>query len=164
MKILEGNTVGRYMKCFGNTKKYRRDKRKIGKKKNGIYLWIVLIILFVGIICIGCRKKKPNMVATINSMNYEYCSVIAYENSLVDKEQLANQLIEMCKENSFKSIKFATDVRGYPAGIYMRVYLNRLDFKRGKIFMQVKYLPMEKNWTGNIKDNREQYVLYIDPH
>lgn len=164
MKILVGNTVVCYMKCLGNTRKYKRDKSKVEKREKRINLRIVLIILLVGIICIEYRNRTPDLVSTINSMNYEYCSVIAYENSFVDKEQLANRLIEMCKENSFKSIKFATDVRGYPAGIYMRVYLNRLDFKRGKIFMQVKYLPMEKNWTGNIKDNREQYVLYIDPH
>ena len=150
------------MKYLGNTKKYRRDKRKVGKKENGIYLWIVLIILIVGFVFVGCTDKTPDLVSTINSMNYEYCSVIAYENSLVDKEELANQLIEMCKESSFKSIKFATDVRGYPAGIYMRVYLNRLDFKRGKIFMQVKYLPADINWGGNIRDDSENYVLFIN--
>lgn len=162
MKILEGNTVGRYMKCFGNTKKYRREKRKIGKKENGIYLWIVLIILFVGFVFVGCTDKTPDLVSTINSMNYEYCSVIAYENSLVDKEQLANQLIEMCKENSFKSIKFATDVRGYPTGIFMRVYLNRWDFRRGKIFMQIKYVPVANNWVGNIRDDSENYLLVVN--
>ena len=162
MKILVGNTVVCYMKCLGNTRKYKQDKSKVEKRENRINLRIVLIILLVGIICIGYRNRTPDLVSTINSMNYEYCSVIAYENSLVDKEQLANQLIEMCKENSFKSIKFATDARGYPAGIYMRVYLNRLDFKRGKIFMQVKYLPADINWGGNIRDDSENYVLFIN--
>lgn len=162
MKILVGNTVVCYMKCLGNTKEYKRDKRKVEKRKNRINLRVILIILLVGIIYTGCRNKKPDMVSTINSMNYEYCSVIAYEYSWVDKEQLANRLIEMCKENSFKSIKFATDVRGYPTGIYMNVYLNRWNFKRGEIFMKIKYLPENNNWIGNIRDYSGNYVLNID--
>lgn len=80
---------------------------------------------------------------------------------VIRKRKIANRLIEMCKENSFKSIKFATDVRGYPTGIYMNVYL-RWNFKRGEIFMKVKYLPENNNWIGNIRDYSGNYVLNID--
>ena len=151
---------GFYMNYLGNTKKYERHKRKVGKKY--IYLRILLVIVILVFVFVGCADKTPDLVATINSMNYEYCSVIAYEYSWVDKEQLANRLIEMCKENAFKSIKFATDVRGYSTGIYMNVYLNRWNFKRGEIFMKVKYLPADNNWIGNIRDYSGNYVLNID--
>lgn len=64
-----------------------------------------------------------------NSMSFnreQHLTVIAYRNKIEDKEAFAEELIQMCKDNSFKTIKFSTD-RGYATGIYMNVYLTEKD-------------------------------------
>lgn len=107
-------------------------------------------------------NMQPDMVSTISTMNYEYCAIIAYRNQIPDKIEFARTLIEMCRENKYETIKFATDVRGYPLGLYLNVYLTQEDFENGKIYMKVKYVTQEYDQNSNIKDNIEKYQLYID--
>ena len=71
-------------------------------------------------------------------------------------------LIELCRENAFENIKFATDVRGYPSGLYLSVYLTKKDFENSKIYMKIKYITKTYNQNSNIKDDMEKYQLYID--
>lgn len=121
---------------------------------------IVISVLSADIMDYG--KKQPDMVSTISSMNYEYCSIIAYRNQIPDKIAFARKLIEMCRENGYETIKFATDVRGYPSGLYLSVYLTQKDFENGNIYMKIKYVTRECAQNSNIKDNVEKYQLYID--
>ena len=108
------------------------------------------------------EKIQPDMVSTISSMNYEYCAIIAYRNQIPDKIAFARKLIEMCRENGYETIKFATDVRGYPSGLYLNVYLTQKDFENGNIYMKIKYVDRECARNSNIKDNIDKYQLYID--
>lgn len=109
-----------------------------------------------------CENRQPDMVSTISSMNYEYCAIIAYRNQIPDKIAFARKLIEMCRENGYETIKFATDVRGYPSGLYLNVYLTQKDFENGNIYMKIKYVDRECAQNSNIKDNIDKYQLYID--
>lgn len=108
------------------------------------------------------ENRQPDMGSTISSMNYEYCAIIAYRNQIPDKIAFARKLIEMCRENGYETIKFATDVRGYPSGLYLSVYLTKKDFENGKIYMKIKYITKTYNQNSNIKDDMEKYQLYID--
>ena len=108
------------------------------------------------------ENRQPDMGSTISSMNYEYCDSIAYRNQIPDKIAFARKLIEMCRENGYETIKFATDVRGYPSGLYLSVYLTKKDFENGKIYMKIKYITKTYNQNSNIKDDMEKYQLYID--
>lgn len=108
------------------------------------------------------ENRKPDMVSTISSMNYEYCSIIAYRNQIPDKIEFARKLIEMCRENDYETIKFATDVRGYPLGLHLNVYLTKKDFENGKIYMKIRFIQKEYNQNSDIKCDKENYELYID--
>lgn len=105
---------------------------------------------------------QPDMVSAINVMNYEYCSIIAHKIHIFNKKEFANLIVKMCKENSFQNIKYATDVRGYPAGLYLSVYLNEKDFKQGNCYMEIKYIAPEYMKSINIKDDEEMYELFIN--
>lgn len=59
-------------------------------------------------------------------MNYEYCATITYRDQIPDKIEFARKLIEMCRENEYRTIKFATDVRGYPLGAKKELLLHGL--------------------------------------
>ena len=108
------------------------------------------------------KEVKPDMVSTINSMNYEYCAIIANRNYIPDKVEFALELIEMCRKNEYETIKFATDVRGYPSGLFLSVYLTPEDMENGRIYMKVKYVTEGDEEDRNIKDDSEKYQLYVD--
>lgn len=127
--------------------------------------WFTLIIIIAGALIIDYRKydcKKPELMSTINSMNCEYCSIIIYKKYVRDKVELALHLIEVCRENAFENIKFATDIRGYPSALHLIVYSNKTDFFEGDNFMTIKYIPQENNDTSTIVDENDLYELYID--
>jgi len=124
-----------------------------------------MIFAILGILVFNYTKKEcktPELISTISSMDHEYCSIIIHKSRINDKEELAMLLIEMCKKNAFENIKFATDIRGYPSALHLTVYLNKIDFLEGAIFMAVKYIPKENNDTCTIVDENVQYELYVD--
>ena len=127
--------------------------------------WATVLVVSIGILIVNYRKyeyRNPELISTINSMNREYCSIVIHKKIVRDKVELALVLIELCRENTFENIKFATDVRGYPSSLSLSVYLTETDFERGKQYMNIRYEMMECNQSSNIKDNIENYQLYID--
>ena len=78
-----------------------------------------------------------------------------------DKEEFAKLLIEMCKENSFHTIKFSTD-RGYATSVDMRVYLFQDKIEGHEPVMIVKYEPIEYGKGYDIVHNPDQFKLTID--
>lgn len=98
-----------------------------------------------------------------NSMSFnreQHLTVIAYRNKIEDKEAFAEELIQMCKDNSFKTIKFSTD-RGYATGIYMNVYLTEKDWKNGKKVMEVEYTQGPGKLEYDIINNPEEFELIV---
>ena len=133
----------------------RRKKRKL----------LMVFGIAAGLFAIRQIKREfrmPDMVVAINSLNHEYCTIIAYKRSVSNKVELAMELIEMCKENGFETLSFATDVRGYPRELSMNVYLTEEDFHNGKLYMQIEYLQREYKENCNIKEHPENYQLNID--
>ena len=127
-----------------------------------------LIILNCLIMCAFINAHEKNtyqnveLISTINSMNREYCSIIIHSPKVKNKVELALVLIDSCRDNSFNNIKFATDIRGYPSSLSLNVYLTEKDFKSGKQYMNVRYEMIDLNKKSNIKDDMENYQLYID--
>lgn len=130
-----------------------------------LYKWIIFLIVIAVVFITDYREDKstnPELVSTINSMNHEYCNIIVHKRFVQDKVELAVFLIELCKENAFDKIKFATDVRGYPSSVSLDVYLTEKDFKIGNQYMNVRYEMIEYRKDSNIRDNSENYQIYID--
>lgn len=133
--------------------------KRIDKK----YLIVIIVVIIV--LVAKCEKeeyKPPELVSTINSMNHEYCSIIVHAKPIFEKTKLALFLIELCRENNFDNIKFATDVRGYPSGVSLSVYLTDNDFITGNQYMNVRYEMIEDRKDSNIKNDPKNYQLYID--
>lgn len=127
--------------------------------------WFIVLIAVAGALIADYRKneyRNPELVSAINSMNREYCSIIIHKKYVRDKVELALLLIELCKENAFDNIKFATDVRGYPSSLSLSVYLTGNDLETGNQYMNVRYEMVEYSKSSNIKDNAGNYQLYID--
>ena len=74
---------------------------------------------------------------------------------------VVSSMIEMCKENSFHTIKFSTD-RGYATNVDMRVYLFQDKIEGHGPVMIVKYEPVEYGKGYDIVHNPDQFKLTID--
>lgn len=103
----------------------------------------------------------PDVVSSISMNRDQYLTVVANRDNIEDKEEFAKLLIEMCKENSFHTIKFSTD-RGYATNVDMRVYLFQDKIEGHEPVMIVKYEPVEYGKGYDIVHNPDQFKLTID--
>ena len=103
----------------------------------------------------------PDVVSSISMNRDQYLTVVANRDNIEDKEEFAKLLIEMCKENSFHTIKFSTD-RGYETNVDMRVYLFQDKIEGHGPVMIVKYEPVEYGKGYDIVHNPDQFKLTID--
>lgn len=103
----------------------------------------------------------PDVVSSISMNRDQYLTVVANRDNIEDKEEFAKLLIEMCKENSFHTIKFSTD-RGYATNVDMRVYLFQDKIEGHGTVMIVKYEPVEYGKGYDIVHNPDQFKLTID--
>lgn len=102
-----------------------------------------------------------DVVSSVSMNRDQYLTVVANRDNIEDKEEFAKLLIEMCKENSFHTIKFSTD-RGYATSVDMRVYLFQDKIEGHEPVMIVKYEPIEYGKGYDIVHNPDQFKLTID--
>lgn len=130
---------------------------------------IVCVIMVFGIMA-GCFLEEkyenhipmePDVVSSISMNQDQYLTIVANRDKIEDKEEFAELLVKMCRENSFHTIKFSTD-RGYATGIHMQVYLCDNDIEVAKMAMKIDYLQREYNENYDICYYPEEFVLYVD--
>ncbi|MCI8667319.1 MAG: hypothetical protein HFG82_11770 [Dorea sp.] len=104
----------------------------------------------------------PDAVSSMSSNNRQYLKVVANSDRIDDKEAFARKVIQMCRENSFHTIRFSTDINGYPSGLSITVYLNRKDLEKGRQVCGIEFRTEGYMEDCNIKDDVEQFHLYLD--
>ena len=135
--------------------------------------WVVrtLMVLAVLLIIVGMivyRKEKveytgvPDMFSSFSSNNDYHLIIVANSRGISDKEDFAKNVIEMCRNNSFKSMIFSTDLKGYPGSLDIDVYLRKDDIGKTEPVLQIRFQPDEWNAGYNIRDDVEHYCLYVD--
>ena len=101
-------------------------------------LCIFTIWIIADMLTHGMKKYKqwqeehsgiPDIASCISVNHDHYLTVIANTEKIEDKERFARQVIYMCQQDSFRSIRFSTDVYGYPSKLSITVYLNRRDIE-----------------------------------
>ena len=103
----------------------------------------------------------PDVVSSISMNRDQYLTVAANRDNIEDKEEFAKLLIEMCKENSFHTIKFSTD-RGYATSVNMRVYLWKDEIEGNEPVMVVEYKTTGYGEEYDIVHDPDQFKLTID--
>ena len=104
---------------------------------------------------------EPDVVSSISMNQDQYLTIVANRDKIEDKEEFAELLVKMCRENSFHTIKFSTD-RGYATSVDMRVYLFQDKIEGHEPVMIVKYEPIEYGKGYDIVHNPDQFKLTID--
>lgn len=88
-------------------------------------------------------------------------TVIVNRDYIDNKEKFAYEVIDMCRRNSFHSIKISTDVYGWPESLKIKVYLKKDDINRAPPLMQILYEPEYKGKGYDIRSDYELYHLII---
>ena len=57
---------------------------------------------------------------------------MANSGQIPDEEAFAREVIRMCMENSFRSLRFSTDIGDWPAVMEIDVYLQKKDVGRSR--------------------------------
>uniref|UniRef100_UPI004056B21D hypothetical protein n=1 Tax=Agathobacter sp. TaxID=2021311 RepID=UPI004056B21D len=126
---------------------------------------LLLICLSTILLLQGCGGNhiydEPDVVSSISMNRDQILTVVANCDEIKDKEEFAWKLIEMCKENTFHTIKFSTD-RGYATSIDMRVYLWKDEIEEHDAVMEIEYEPVEFNEDYDIVNHPDKFELYMD--
>lgn len=152
-----------------NSSKERKAERVKNKRIGVMGIWVLVCI---AVILMGGIKKYqeksgsyseiPDVVSSFASNKDYHLLVIANSRSITDKEDFSKKVIEMCRNNSFQSMIFSTDVNGYPGSLDIDVYLQKDDIGEKDAELKIRYEPDEWNADYNIKDDVEHYSLYVD--
>ena len=125
---------------------------------------VLVVVCFICVMCICSGFHKAQSEDAVNSTRFnttEHLTVVANQEEIADKEELAKQIIKMCRENSFQSIKFSYDMV-CPTELQINVYKTEKDLNDNKQFCEIAYLLDEENGEYDIIHNPEKFILYVD--
>ena len=131
----------------------------------------LLILAVAGMICYGTKGAEeweenhtgiPDAVSSMSSNNWQYLKVVANSDRIEDKEAFAREVVQMCRENSFHTIRFSTDINGYPRGLTITVYLNCRGVERNEPVGEIDFCTEEYREDWDIKNHVEHFQLYLD--
>lgn len=104
----------------------------------------------------------PDLVNSFSTNSDYTLTVVANSDSIENKEDFARHIITMCRENSFKTIQFSTDLGGYPTSLDISVYLQQEDIRTSEPICEIRYIPNENTKEYDIKNHPEKFSLYLD--
>lgn len=92
----------------------------------------------------------------------EYLTIVTNTDEVPDWEACAEEIIERCVNNDFRTIRFSFDESGYPVELHAEVYLTQEDMKSGNAVFLMDYVQDKANgYQYNIKDDPEKFDLQL---
>lgn len=141
------------------------------KRKHQVFVGVLFILCMVGMICHGISRYEewtedhsgiPDVVSSISRNRCYQLIVVANSNRIDDLEVFAREVVEMCQQNAFHSMKFSTDIQGYPSSLDITVYLNRKSMESNQPVCAIEFRTKEHEEDYDIKNDAEQFQLYLD--
>lgn len=129
-------------------------------KKTKYLICALAILLFQ-----GCGPNRaPTTPDAINSfsMNRDITlTIVANRDEIEDAEDFAEELLGMCRENSFHTIDFSNDA-GYPTSLTLRVYYWEDEIEGQPPVLVIEYKPKEYGRDYNIVDKPDKFEMTIN--
>ena len=104
------------------------------------------------------QSGVPDIVNSTRLNDCEHLTVVANRRDIAVKEAFSRELIRMCRENTFHSVKLSFPL----SALEISVYLQRGDIEKDKLFCGIEYIPEEQGKGYDIKSNPDKYCLYLD--
>lgn len=102
--------------------------------------WLCLVIMLLS----GCNKTcvigDPDCVSSSSINEDLYLTIVANTNEIEDTKVFAKEILEICKNNSFKSIRLSTDIQGIPEKITAEIYLREEEIGKKEPVLVVEYI------------------------
>lgn len=108
------------------------------------------------------HSEVPDVVSSMSRNRCYELTVVANSNRIDDLEMFARKVVEMCQQNAFHSMKFSTDIQGYPSGLDITVYLNRKSMENNQPVCVIEFRTKAYEEDFDIKNDAEQFQLYLD--
>ena len=136
-------------------------KKKVIAVISGVIILVVAAGSIYGKTSSDREPGDPDVVSSSAMNRDESLTVVANRNQITGKEAFAKQLLKMCRDNSFHSIKFSTD-HGYATSLDVSVYFWKEDVENGKQVMKVEYRPVEYGKEYDIVHDPDKFQLFVD--
>ena len=143
-----------------------KSNKTMTRLKRLLILAGILILLIFLLRVYGHKDQEltgvPDAVSSTVSGGTCSLTVTANAERISDREAFAREVVRMCRENSFRSLRLSTDIAGWPERVYITVYLHREDAGKEQPVMRIPYEPAESGAECNIKDDPDKYILSIE--
>lgn len=148
-----------------------KEYSKIKACRGGKGIYFALFIVFASAIKYGRAEYSewqeahsgiPDLVCCFSVNNNYHLSVVANSSRIDDKEELARQIIHMCQEDAFHTIRFAGDLYGYPSELNITVYMNRKALEKGEAVYEIEFSSHNFREEYDIKNDEDKFHLYVD--
>lgn len=104
----------------------------------------------------------PDAVSSSVSGTEYRLIVTANAQRIEDEDAFAKEILQMCRENSFQSLKLSTDVTGWPTVLNVTVYLHRSDVGKKEPEMRISFVPPGREEAYDIGHDAEKYRIIIE--
>lgn len=125
---------------------------------------LLLLLVSMSLCFAGCQSKhqvlKPDAISSFSTNQDQHLVIVENRDSIEDNVEFTKELISMCVENSFRTIKFSTD-RGYPTSLSLTVYSWKDKIEGNEPILKVSYEPAEYRKNYDIKNNPDKFILKV---
>ena len=104
----------------------------------------------------------PDAVSSISDGEKCCLTVVANSGQIRDKEAFAREVVRMCTENSFRSLRFSTDIGGWPAVLEIDVYLQKKDVGEKPPAFRIRAESERIESVYDSGNQLEQYQIFIE--
>ena len=143
-----------------------KSNKTMTRLKRLLILAGILILLIFLLRVYGHKDQELTGVpdAVSSTVSGGTCSLIVTANAerISDREAFAREVVRMCRENSFRSLRLSTDMAGWPEELDIKVYLRREDIGEKEPVMRILYEPADTDADISIQDDPEKYILTIE--
>ena len=103
----------------------------------------------------------PDALSSISDGTTCRLIVVANRSGIRDAEEFAEEVIKMCRENSFRSLRLSTDIEGWPEKLDIRVYLRKRDIGKREPAMHILYEPADDGENYDIRNDEGKYHMTV---
>ena len=104
----------------------------------------------------------PDAVSSISDGEKCCLTVVANSGQIPDKEACAREGIKMCMENSFRSLRFSTDIGGWPEELEIDVYLQKKDVGEEPPVFRIRAESERIESVYDSGNQLERYQIFIE--
>lgn len=141
------------------------------KKSNKAETMVKGMVVLAGMLVLFCFFMRmtggktevmngvPDALSSVVSGGTCRLTVVANTDRIEDKEVFAHKVIQMCRENSFRSLRLSTDIGGRLKELNIMVYYYREDIGSEDPVMRILYKPVTDDEKSSIVDADPQNCI-----